>query len=167
MYTGCIARWRRPQVALDSLLIFHGKSPDSAFAIAPGTRWHALKWSAAHQSVARYFSHCRDHPESSPDVTPPEESFCGPSRCPDVRQTDTSRRGLSRQVGLCLRPAVGIRSGVQSLRTRIITARPGMTFSELARFSQPGRFAEGHLLTLNGLYPGGEPVAGPALKIIE
>ena len=30
-----------------------------------------------------------------------------------------------------------------------------------------GRFAEGHLRVLNGLYPAGEPVAGQSLKIVE
>jgi len=30
-----------------------------------------------------------------------------------------------------------------------------------------GRFAEGHLRVINGLYPKGEPAAGQALKIVE
>jgi predicted Zn-dependent protease len=53
------------------------------------------------------------------------------------------------------------------LRIRIITARAGMTFAELAKTSPLGRFAEGHLRVINGLYPGGEPTAGQALKIVE
>ena len=53
------------------------------------------------------------------------------------------------------------------LRLRVITAHEGLTFAELARRSPLGRFAEGHLSVLNGLYPAGEPVAGQALKIVE
>lgn len=53
------------------------------------------------------------------------------------------------------------------LRVRIITARAGQTFADLAKSSPLGRFAEGHLRVINALYPSGEPVAGRALKIIE
>jgi predicted Zn-dependent protease len=53
------------------------------------------------------------------------------------------------------------------LRLRVITARAGQTFAELAKNSPLGRFAEGHLRVLNGLYPAGEPAAGAALKIVE
>jgi len=53
------------------------------------------------------------------------------------------------------------------LRLRVITARAGLTFAELARRSPLGRFAEGHLRVINGLYPAGEPVAGQALKVVE
>lgn len=53
------------------------------------------------------------------------------------------------------------------LRLRIVTAREGMTFAELARTSPIGRFAEGHLRAINGMYPAGEPVAGQPLKIVE
>lgn len=53
------------------------------------------------------------------------------------------------------------------LRIRIITARAGMTFAELARTSPLGRFAESHLRVINGLYPSGEPAPGQALKIVE
>lgn len=53
------------------------------------------------------------------------------------------------------------------LTVRIITARAGMTFAELARTSPIGRFAEGHLRVINGMYPSGEPVAGQPLKIVE
>jgi len=53
------------------------------------------------------------------------------------------------------------------LRIRIITARAGMTFAELAKNSPLGRFAEGHLRVINSLYPSGEPTAGQALKIVE
>jgi predicted Zn-dependent protease len=50
---------------------------------------------------------------------------------------------------------------------RVVTAREGVTFAELARGSPLGRFAEGHLRVLNGLYPTGEPVAGQSLKVVE
>ena len=53
------------------------------------------------------------------------------------------------------------------LRIRVITARAGLTFAELAKTSPLGRFAEGHLRVINGLYPAGEPAAGETLKIIE
>lgn len=53
------------------------------------------------------------------------------------------------------------------LRMRIITARAGMTFAELAKTSPLGRFAEGHLRVINSQYPAGEPTPGQALKIIE
>ena len=59
------------------------------------------------------------------------------------------------------------RALARPLQLRIITARSGMTFAELARRSPLGRFAEGHLRVINGLYPSGEPVAGQALKIVE
>lgn len=55
----------------------------------------------------------------------------------------------------------------QPPRLRVITATQGLTFAELARRSPLGRFAEGHLRVINGLYPSGEPVAGQALKIVE
>ena len=53
------------------------------------------------------------------------------------------------------------------LRIRVITARAGLTFAELAKTSPLGRFAEGHLRVINSLYPAGEPAAGQTLKIIE
>jgi predicted Zn-dependent protease len=53
------------------------------------------------------------------------------------------------------------------LRLRVITAQAGLTFAELARRSPLGRFAEGHLRVINGLYPAGEPAAGRPLKIVE
>jgi predicted Zn-dependent protease len=53
------------------------------------------------------------------------------------------------------------------LKLRVITARPGLTFAELARRSPLGRFAEGHLRVINGMYPAGEPLAGQPLKIVE
>ncbi len=59
------------------------------------------------------------------------------------------------------------RALAQPLRLRVINAQPGLTFAELARRSPLGRFAEGHLRVINGLYPSGEPVAGQALKIVE
>ena len=59
------------------------------------------------------------------------------------------------------------RALARPLRMRVITARAGLTFAELARTSPLGRFAENHLRVLNGLYPRGEPAAGQPLKIVE
>lgn len=59
------------------------------------------------------------------------------------------------------------RALAQPLRMRVINAQAGTTFAELAKRSPLGRFAEGHLRVINGLYPSGEPVAGQALKIVE
>ncbi|HKA39572.1 MAG TPA: M48 family metalloprotease [Burkholderiales bacterium] len=59
------------------------------------------------------------------------------------------------------------RAFARPLRLRVITASPGVTFAALARRSPLGRFAEGHLRVINGMYPTGEPVAGQPLKIIE
>ena len=59
------------------------------------------------------------------------------------------------------------RTLARPLRLRVITARAGITFAELARNSPLGRFAESHLRVINGLYPKGEPVPGQALKIVE
>lgn len=59
------------------------------------------------------------------------------------------------------------RGFARPLRLRVITAQPGLTFADLAGRSPLGRFAEGHLRVINGLYPSGEPAAGQALKVIE
>ena len=53
------------------------------------------------------------------------------------------------------------------LALRVISARPGLTFAELARLSPLGKNAEGHLRVINGMYPKGEPAADQALKIID
>ncbi|MBI1991550.1 MAG: peptidase M48 Ste24p, partial [Betaproteobacteria bacterium] len=53
------------------------------------------------------------------------------------------------------------------LTLRIINAPRGATFSELARNSPLGKNAVSHLRLINGMYPGGEPVAGQPLKVIE
>lgn len=59
------------------------------------------------------------------------------------------------------------RALARPLTLRVITARAGLTFAELARSSPLGKNAEGYLRVINGLYPSGEPVAGQALKIVE
>ena len=59
------------------------------------------------------------------------------------------------------------RALARPLRLRVVTAPPGLTFAELAQRSPLGKFAEGHLRVINGLYPAGEPVAGQPLKIVE
>jgi len=59
------------------------------------------------------------------------------------------------------------RALARPLRMRVISADAGLTFAELARRSPLGKFAEGHLRVINGLYPRGEPVAGQPVKIVE
>lgn len=44
---------------------------------------------------------------------------------------------------------------------------PSMRYAELAQKSPLGKNAEGYLRLLNGQYPGGEPVIGQTLKIVE
>lgn len=44
---------------------------------------------------------------------------------------------------------------------------PSMRYAELAQKSPLGKNAEGYLRLLNGQYPGGEPVPGQTLKIVE
>ncbi len=53
------------------------------------------------------------------------------------------------------------------LRLRVINAPAGLTFAELARRAPLGKYAEGTLRVLNGMYPAGEPAAGQPLKIVE
>jgi predicted Zn-dependent protease len=55
----------------------------------------------------------------------------------------------------------------QPLKLRVITAKRGTTFAELARTSPLGNSAASQLRLLNGLYPNGEPTAGQPLKIVE
>jgi predicted Zn-dependent protease len=59
------------------------------------------------------------------------------------------------------------RAQAKPLRLRVITARAGLTFAELARRSPLDRFAEDQLRVINGMYPSGEPVAGQPLKVVE
>jgi predicted Zn-dependent protease len=59
------------------------------------------------------------------------------------------------------------RALARPLTLRVITARAGLTFAELARTSPLGKHAEGYLRVINGMYPSGEPVAGQALKIVQ
>ena len=75
----------------------------------------------------------------------------------DIQATIMSFREITDEERALARP----------LRLRVITASPGLTFTALARRAPLGRFAEGHLRVINGMYPTGEPVAGQPLKIIE
>jgi len=59
------------------------------------------------------------------------------------------------------------RALARPLTLRIITARAGITFAELARTAPLGKNAEGYLRVINGMYPSGETVAGQAMKIVE
>ncbi len=53
------------------------------------------------------------------------------------------------------------------LTIKIITAKPGVTYAELARTSPLGKNAESYLRLINAQYPSGEPVQGQELKIVE
>ncbi|HSS47177.1 MAG TPA: M48 family metalloprotease [Burkholderiales bacterium] len=53
------------------------------------------------------------------------------------------------------------------LKIKIINAREGLTYAELAKNSPLGKNAENHLRLFNAQYPSGEPLRGQALKIVE
>jgi len=53
------------------------------------------------------------------------------------------------------------------LHIRIITAKPGTRFADLARVSPIPKYPEAQLRLLNNLYPSGEPVPGQRLKIVR
>ncbi len=55
----------------------------------------------------------------------------------------------------------------KGLRIKVIRYKKGMSYTELAKNSPLGRFAEGKLRLLNGHYPEGEPVIGSLIKIVE
>ena len=59
------------------------------------------------------------------------------------------------------------RRQARPLVIRLITARAGDTYANLAQHSPLGKAAEGYLRLINGNYPQGEPVAGQYLKIVE
>ncbi len=52
-------------------------------------------------------------------------------------------------------------------RIKLITAKRGQTFADLARTSPIPYHAEEQLRLINGLYPAGEPTPGQLLKIIQ
>lgn len=53
------------------------------------------------------------------------------------------------------------------LTIKLVTAGEGARFAELAGRSPIGKYAEGHLRLINGLYPKGEPSPGQTIKVIE
>jgi predicted Zn-dependent protease len=59
------------------------------------------------------------------------------------------------------------RTLAKPLRLRMVTAKPGLTYSQLARNSRLGSQAEQQLRLLNGHYPQGEPQPGSSLKVVE
>ena len=59
------------------------------------------------------------------------------------------------------------RGGSTPLVIKIITAKPGITYAELARGSPLGKNAESYLRLINAQYPSGEPAPGQELKIVE
>jgi len=76
---------------------------------------------------------------------------------------------LTRFFSLLAAPALANqeRALARTLTPRVIAARAGLTFAELAALSPLGKHAEGRLRVINGLYPAGEPVAGQAHEIVE
>lgn len=56
---------------------------------------------------------------------------------------------------------------VKPLVIRIITARAGDTFAQLAQHSPLGVSSESYLRLMNAMYPSGEPQLGQDLKIVE
>jgi predicted Zn-dependent protease len=48
-----------------------------------------------------------------------------------------------------------------------IIAKPGTSFSELARASALDKYAEAQLRLINALYPEGEPAPGQKLKVVQ
>lgn len=59
------------------------------------------------------------------------------------------------------------RESIKPLEIRTITARKGLSYTELARNSPLGVNAENYLRLLNGQYPEGEPVPGQKIKIVK
>ncbi|SDZ93066.1 Peptidase family M48 [Thiothrix caldifontis] len=55
----------------------------------------------------------------------------------------------------------------QTVQVRLLTARPGDTFDNLARSSRLSNNPAMHLRVLNGLFPNGEPRPGQLLKTIQ
>ncbi|MBI3221895.1 MAG: M48 family metalloprotease [Nitrosomonadales bacterium] len=56
---------------------------------------------------------------------------------------------------------------VKPLTIRIITARKGDSFAQLAQHSPLGKSAESYLRLINAMYPNGEPKPGQDIKIVE
>lgn len=59
------------------------------------------------------------------------------------------------------------RALAKPLRLRVVTAKPGLTYAQLARGTRLGAQAEQQIRLLNGQYPQGEPKPGSTLKVIE
>jgi len=59
------------------------------------------------------------------------------------------------------------RKTIKPLLVKTLPVRKGTRYAELAQKSPLGKNAEGYLRLLNGQYPGGEPVLGQTLKIVE
>ncbi|MDE2117817.1 MAG: M48 family metalloprotease [Betaproteobacteria bacterium] len=59
------------------------------------------------------------------------------------------------------------RRQARPLAIRLITARAGDTYANLAQHSPLGKTAENQLRLINGNYPQGEPVPGQYVKIVE
>lgn len=64
-----------------------------------------------------------------------------------------------------------LKSNEQDLATgrkiKLVTAKSGDTFAKYAKRSKLSEYAEAQLRLINNMYPGGEPVAGQRIKLIE
>jgi predicted Zn-dependent protease len=54
----------------------------------------------------------------------------------------------------------------ESQRIKLVRARPGDTFAQLARDSNLTNYAEAQLRLLNDMYPSGEPKPGQLIKVV-
>ena len=59
------------------------------------------------------------------------------------------------------------RKAIKPLLVKTLPAKKGVRYAELAQNSPLGKNAEGYLRLLNGQYPGGEPMPGQILKVVE
>lgn len=59
------------------------------------------------------------------------------------------------------------RKNIQALSIKLITAKNGDTYAQLAQQSPLGKNTEKYLRLINAQYPQGEPVVGQSIKVIE
>lgn len=89
--------------------------------------------------------------------------------------------GVGRDAAAYARERKALRDAINSVRAmtpeerqamrppvlRVVQARAGTGFAELAKASPLGADAEAWLRLINGLYPGGEPTPGQLVKIVQ
>ncbi|HEX8875056.1 MAG TPA: M48 family metalloprotease [Nitrosospira sp.] len=80
---------------------------------------------------------------------------------------DTHQAEITRSIGSFRALSPAEQKSIRPLEIRNITATSGMSYATLARKSPLGVNAESYLRLLNGQYPGGEPISGQIIKIVE